>query len=106
MTIQRDYRQHRYQAPLLPPLRLEEEIPEETEIRDLECEIDDAARRGEPTDSLIEKREQVIRSWIRRVEKEIANTGKNASNVESLLNQLKRANEYLNERIKPERGIS
>ena len=99
MTIQRHHLQQGHQAPLLPPMRLEEEIPEETEIRDLESEIGDAAGRGEPTDPLLQKRERVIRSWIRRVEKEIAGTDGNASNLKSLRNQLERAKEYLDERV-------
>ncbi len=103
MAIQRNHLRSRYQAPLLPPMRLEEEIPEETKIRDLEIDIDEAARRGESTESLLQERERVIRSWIHRVEQEIADSGKNSSNFESLRNQLERAKDYLDERIQPER---
>jgi hypothetical protein len=52
-------------------MRLEEEAPEETLIRDLENKIDQARGEGASVDSLIEERRRVYEAWIERLDREL-----------------------------------
>jgi hypothetical protein len=54
-----------------PYLRLEDDAPEETRIRELELEIGKARRNRAPVDSLIEQRRLEYESWIKRLDREI-----------------------------------
>jgi len=55
------------------PIRLEKESKEETRICDLEVEIGEARRKGQPVDSLLEERKRTYELWITRLNTELAN---------------------------------
>jgi len=80
----------------VPWMRLEEEYPEESKIHDVEAEIDSASQRGEPTDSLIQERQEILESWRERVQNELARKSKDAE----LLRERDRVLGYFNERVK------
>ncbi|SET31880.1 hypothetical protein SAMN05216326_12026 [Nitrosomonas marina] len=82
----------------VPFLRLEEEYPEETQIYEIESEIDDAHRVGRPVKDLIQKRQQIIDSWVSRVENELS-TECNSERKKELERELNRARQYENEII-------
>jgi hypothetical protein len=73
-----------------PPFRLEEEAPEETVIRDLDLQIDDAESRGESAEHLIRERNSQYQAWISRLERE-SNDDKNQNRKDYLRGQLERA---------------
>jgi hypothetical protein len=52
-------------------MRLEDVVPEETIIRELERQISEARRNDTPTDSLIERRRRTYESWIERLDRDI-----------------------------------
>ena len=96
MIILRNHFNHQQRMHIIPSLRLEEEQPEETQILEIEVEIDDARRNGTSTDSLKKQREQIIESWIGRLEREIDEAGKDVNRKNQLRNQLRRAKDYSN----------
>ena len=53
-------------------MQLEEVAPEETKITDLEGQIGDARRKGEPVDSLLDVRRRTYESWIARLDRELS----------------------------------
>ena len=80
---------------LLSLLRLEEEYPEETQILEIEAEIGEIDRRSGKSeiDRLIRKRQQIIESWIQRIEKELAKARSHETR-EKLERELQRATEH------------
>ncbi|WP_143056882.1 hypothetical protein [Nitrosomonas marina] len=82
----------------VPFLRLEEEYPEETQIYEIESEIDDAHRVDRPVKDLVQKRQQIIDSWVRRVENELS-TEFSDERKKELERELNRARQYENEII-------
>lgn len=54
-------------------MRLEYESPEETKIRELEHQINEAGDKGEPVESLREERRRTYDLWIERLDREINN---------------------------------
>ncbi len=54
----------------VPFMRLEDEAPEETKIRDLEKRIGDERDKG-TVDSLVKEKRRTYDSWIERLDREI-----------------------------------
>ena len=54
-----------------PSMQLEDDAPEETKIRDLEGQIGEARRKGEPVESLLDERRRTYDSWIARLDREL-----------------------------------
>ena len=73
-----------------PAMRLEYGPPEESKIRDLENQIGNARRKGDPVDSLVEERRRTYESWIERLGREIA-AAKEARERDRLNGQRERA---------------
>lgn len=72
-----------------PSMRLEDVAPEESEIIQLEIEIDKAIRNEAPHENLKKKREEVYEAWLVRLEKEIKQST-NESHRDYLNGQLER----------------
>lgn len=81
-------------------LRLEEEAPEETKIRDLDRQIDTIERRGENAEPLLHDRNSQYRMWIARLEREIV---ADPNRREYLSGQLERVSVVYGER-RPKAG--
>ena len=82
----------------VPFMRLEEEYPEETEIFNVEVEIAEASRKGERIEGLVQKRQHIIDSWIRRIENDLTR-GYSDDRKKGLERELNRARQYENEGI-------
>lgn len=72
-----------------PLMKFEYESPEETEILNLIIDIEEARRKSEPTDGLIEQKNQVYESWIERLTQK--QKGANKEQMEDITRELKRA---------------
>jgi hypothetical protein len=82
----------------VPFLWFEKEYTEETKIYEIEVEIDDASKKGETTEGLIQKRQQIIHSWIKRIENDLTK-GYSNDRKKDLEEELNRARQYKNEII-------
>lgn len=54
-----------------PCMQFEYDAPEEGEIRDLERQIGEARRKGEPVEPLLEEKRRTYDSWIARLDREL-----------------------------------
>ena len=72
-------------------LRLEDDAPEETKIRELEKEIVKEHNKDKPVDSLVKERKQTYDKWISRLNREIADASRDQRNRDELKRQRERA---------------
>jgi hypothetical protein len=73
-----------------PSMQFEYDAPEEGKIRDLERQIGEARRKGEPVEELVEEKRRTYDSWIARLDRERGNAA-DKRDQERIRQQLERA---------------